>query len=148
MRSDYFEWRDAMLSSFLRPTARLMLHTLLLYITPGHKMQCFPGSKRLAAQMGVNERTVKRTRTELEAAGWLVVNRVPNPSGGFPMTVYSLARWGAPVHESSLEVLGDQVSARYAQDRAKGRKMSGSLPESPVPQHAEDVPPPAPGFDD
>jgi len=75
------------------PVARAVLVALANYAN-GQTMRAFPSQRRLAADTGYSERTVRETLERAEHYGWLVrkVDRRVRRSatGAFPFTTYEL----------------------------------------------------------
>lgn len=65
-------WRNELSESTLSPSAKLVGHTLALFMSESGS-SCFPSQATLVRKTGLSERTVRSATRELEGKGWLQV---------------------------------------------------------------------------
>lgn len=85
--SPLFTWRSTIVDSDMPATHRHVALTLSLHMNE-RGSSCFPSQTTLSRETGLSERTVRRALNGLEAAGFLVVEKVP-AKGGHQRNTYT-----------------------------------------------------------
>lgn len=75
----------------LSPAEKLLLRSLVDFM--GQSTECWPSLARLAAEVGITTRQVRRLLRSLESAGWISSRPRFRADGGQTSTVY---QWSAP----------------------------------------------------
>ncbi len=105
-------WTEAVRDKRLTTTTRLLYANLCTYVN-AETGTCFPGIKRLAEDLGVSERTVKRSVKELLEHGWISKGYLrdvdPEWSGNPNKTYYVVYQSpGTVAKKDNIEVMGDR----------------------------------------
>lgn len=90
-KNSLFEWRNAILSSDLHPTMRLVLMVISTHMNQNGG-SAFPSQKTIAKEAGICVRMVKYHLKAAANTGWVKRSLYPNPSGqGWRRTHYGIS---------------------------------------------------------
>jgi Helix-turn-helix domain len=85
-----FEWRNAIMTSNLPPTTRLVLMVISTHMNLNGG-RAFPSQKTIANEAGISREWAGHLIRQAETAGWLGRDLYPNPSGkGWRRTHYTI----------------------------------------------------------
>lgn len=118
-----FFWRTAITSSDLPSTTRLVLLALSLYMN-NEGQNAYPSQKRLAADCGLSDRSVRDQLARAESAGYLVKRKLKHPGSEHVFTTY------VPLVPEPSGEPGEEPCSEGAEGRSGSEGGSGAEPHS------------------